>query len=129
MASVRLSHTRDLAQGKTPIDGPQRSTKWASTRKEHLKNNPKCAICEGTQQLNVHHIKPFHLHPELELEPKNLITLCESASYGIICHLLVGHLGNYKNINPNSVKDSKIWNAKLKEKNFNIALSLSGNKI
>jgi hypothetical protein len=129
MASVRLSYTRDLAQGKIPVDGPQRSTKWAGVRKEHLKNNPKCAICEGTQQLNVHHIKPFHLYPELELVPKNLITLCENASYGIICHLLVGHLGNYKNINPNSVKDAKIWNTKLKEKHFNIALSLSGNKI
>jgi hypothetical protein len=118
MASTRLSHTLDVERGKIPKDGPQRSPKWAATRKEHLKNNPKCVICEGTQQLNVHHIKPFHLHPELELEPTNLVTLCECASYGIICHLFVGHLGSYKNINPNSVEDAKIWNAKLKEEHF-----------
>jgi hypothetical protein len=118
MASTRLEHTRDIAQGKIPVDGPQRSSKWATVRKEHLKNNPKCAVCEGTKQLNVHHIQPFHLHPNLELEPSNLITLCENASYGIICHILIGHLGNYKNINPNSVLDAKTWNTKLKEKHF-----------
>jgi predicted TIM-barrel fold metal-dependent hydrolase len=115
MASTRLEHTRDIAQGKIPVDGPQRSSKWATVRKEHLKNSPKCAVCEGTKQLNVHHIQPFHLHPDLELEPANLITLCESASYGIICHILIGHLGDYKNVNPNSVEDAKTWNAKLKE--------------
>ena len=118
MASTRLCHTRDVLHGKIPTDGPKRSPKWAAARKEHLKKFPKCAICEGTQQLNVHHIKPFHLHPDLELEPSNLITLCECASYGIICHILVGHLGDYKNINPNSVEDAKTWNAKLKESNF-----------
>jgi 5-methylcytosine-specific restriction enzyme A len=117
MASTRLKHTRDIAQGKIPINGPLRSSRWAKVRKEHLEANPKCIVCEGTQQLNVHHIKPFHLHPELELDPNNLVTLCECASYGIICHLLIGHLGNYKNINPNSVEDAKIWNIKLKEDN------------
>jgi hypothetical protein len=118
MSSTRLSHTLDVAKGKIPADGPKRSTLWAKVRKEHLKNNPKCAVCEDTHKLNVHHIKPFHLHPELELEPSNLITLCECASYGIICHLLIGHLGDFKNVNPNVLEDVKIWNAKLKEKHF-----------
>jgi hypothetical protein len=128
MASTRLAHTRDIAQGKVPVDGPQRSPEWARIRKEHLVNNPKCAVCEGTKSLNVHHIRPFHLHPELELDPSNLITLCESASYGIICHILIGHLGDYKNVNPNSVEDAKIWNAKLKEDHFknNLPESTSG---
>ena len=115
MASTRLKHTRDIAQGKIPVDGPQRSSQWTKVRKEHLKNNPVCVVCGDTRQLNVHHIKPFHLHPELELEPSNLMTLCESASYGIICHLLIGHLGNYKNVNPNSVEDAKVWHNKLLE--------------
>jgi hypothetical protein len=119
MASTRLSAARDIAHGKFPDDGTKRSSKWASVRKQHLVDNPKCAVCEGTERLNVHHIKPFHLHPELELEPSNLITLCESASYGIICHILIGHLGDYKNINPNSVEDAKVWNTKLKEDHFN----------
>jgi hypothetical protein len=115
MASTRLIHNRDIAQGKIPSNGPQRSPQWAKVRKKHLKNNSECAVCGGTKQLNVHHIKPFHLHPELELDSTNLITLCENASYGIICHLLIGHLGNYKNINPNSIQDAKIWHDKLLE--------------
>jgi hypothetical protein len=119
MAVLNLTPEREIKQGKIPI-GSKRSSKWDGVRKKHLNQNPKCAICEGKARLNVHHIKPFHSHPELELEPSNLITLCESNSYGINCHLLVGHLGNYKNINPTSTQDAKFWNQKLKEKNFKI---------
>lgn len=118
MASTRLNHAKDIALGKIPKNWPKRSSQWAKVRKEHLKLHPACEVCGDTHQINVHHIKPFHLHPELELEPTNLISLCESTSYGIICHLLIGHLGDYRNINPNVLKDIKIWNAKLKEKHF-----------
>ena len=114
MGLVKINPRKEVMLGKHP-EGVQRSPKWESVRKAHLKDHPKCEVCEGTKQLNVHHIKPFHLHPELELEPTNLITLCECLSYGVNCHLLVGHLGNYKNVNPSSVEDSKIWNGKLKE--------------
>jgi predicted TIM-barrel fold metal-dependent hydrolase len=119
MAILNLTPEEELKQGKFPA-GSKRSSKWDGVRKEHLKNHPICEICEGKARLNVHHIKPFHLHPELELEPTNLITLCESNSHGINCHLLVGHLGNFKNINPTSVEDSKIWKDKLKEKHFDV---------
>jgi 5-methylcytosine-specific restriction endonuclease McrA len=95
-----------------------RSGHWSSIRKEHLKLHPKCAVCDGDRDLNVHHIKAFHTHPELELDPNNLITLCESGERGINCHLLFGHLGDFRNINPEVEKDTLIWNAKLKEKHF-----------
>jgi 5-methylcytosine-specific restriction enzyme A len=117
MAILNLTTEQEIKQGKIP-SGSKRSSKWESVRKKHLADHPICEICEGKARLNVHHIKPFHLHPELELEPTNLITLCESNSHGINCHLLVGHLGNFKNINPNSVEDSKLWNSKLKEMHF-----------
>jgi hypothetical protein len=117
MGLVKLNPRKEIMLGKHP-DNVQRSPKWETVRKNHLKDHPKCEVCEGTKQVNVHHIQPFHLHPELELEPTNLITLCECLSYGINCHLLIGHLGNYKNVNPNSAEDSKIWNAKLKEEHF-----------
>lgn len=99
-------------QGKAPA-GAKRSNKWPGVRKNHLKLNPQCAACGDTAKLEVHHIKPFHEHPELELEPSNLITLCESKSYGIICHLLIGHNGSYSRINPNVIEDSKHWYVKL----------------
>lgn len=109
MAATTL---KELNEGKHP-EGHKRSSKWNKVRKEHLKNNPTCALCGGTKKLNVHHIRPFHVHPELELEPSNLITLCEDKGEGIYCHLFFGHLGNYKSINVTVVEDIKIWREKL----------------
>lgn len=83
-----------------------RSSKWANVRKRHLKAFPTCAACGCDQHLQVHHIKPFHLHPELELEDLNLITLCEGKDEHQ-CHLNIGHLGNFKNENPDVVKDAQ----------------------
>lgn len=108
-----LKKLKDLAQGKAPL-AAKRSGKWSSVRKHHLEKNGECVVCGDTRKLEVHHIKPFHLYPELELEADNLLTMCESKSYGIICHLLVGHNGSYKNINPDVVEDAVYWRDKLK---------------
>ena len=93
-----------------------RSSKWRSVRDAHIKSHPFCAVCGGTKKLNVHHIQPFHLNPDLELDPHNLISLCESKRHGLNCHLLIGHLGNFRRINSESVTDSAIWNEKLRIK-------------
>lgn len=102
----------DHLTGKIP-PGSARSGKWSTTRDAHLKLFPVCAVCSGTSKLTVHHIRPFHSHPELELDLTNLITLCESKDYGINCHLLVGHLGDFRSVNINAIEDSKTWNIKL----------------
>jgi hypothetical protein len=107
-----IKHIKDLAQGKAAL-GEHRSSKWQTIRKQHLENQPKCAACGGDKTLEVHHIKPFNEHPELELDLDNLITLCESKSNGVVCHLFFGHLGNYKAINPNVLEDVKIWLEKI----------------
>jgi 5-methylcytosine-specific restriction endonuclease McrA len=52
------------------------------------------------KNLQVHHIKPFHLHPHLELDPQNLITLCEH-------HLLLGHLDAWDSYNERIREDAK----------------------
>jgi 5-methylcytosine-specific restriction endonuclease McrA len=104
-----LARIKDLIKG---IPG-KRSSKWASVRKEFLLKNPTCSLCGGKSDLEVHHIKPFHLHPELELDLNNLITLCESKKNGINCHLAFGHLGSYKSVNKDVVEDTKKWNNKL----------------
>lgn len=78
-----------------------RSGHWPTVRNQHLEKNPTCAVCGGEDNLQVHHIKPYHLHPELELDPNNLLTLCEPSSIlHINCHLVWGHLGNWKSFNP-----------------------------
>lgn len=105
----------DAITGKAPL-GSKRSGKWSTVRKHFLVKNPECAACGSKKKLNVHHIKPFHEHPELELDENNLITLCESDCGGVVCHLFFGHLGDYKEINPDVVQDVDIWRKKIKFK-------------
>jgi 5-methylcytosine-specific restriction endonuclease McrA len=85
--------------------GKKRSPQWKKVRLAHLKNNYWCKYCGNKTQLEVHHIKPFYLFPELELNPKNLITLCEKKIYN--CHFRIGHLGKWKNYNPEVKKQCK----------------------
>lgn len=96
-----------LAIAKSKKVEVKRSTRWPKVREEHLKNNPACAVCGETSKVEVHHIHPFSNDPELELNPSNLITLCEVASKGIICHLLIGHCGNYRHYNPTVLQDAQ----------------------
>jgi 5-methylcytosine-specific restriction enzyme A len=80
--------------------GVARSPEWGRVRSEHLKAYPRCECCGGDDELVAHHIKPFHKFPELELDPSNLITLCEgSSSPNMNCHLIVGHCGNWSSWN------------------------------
>ena len=106
MASVILKRINDICKGKIPLSA-KRSDKWEEVRANYLKLHPSCAVCGGLDKLEVHHIHPFHLHPELELEESNLITLCEYGDDGLICHLAIGHLGNYKSFNVDVVKDAE----------------------
>jgi 5-methylcytosine-specific restriction endonuclease McrA len=108
-----IRNIRDKLQGKIP-SGKKRSPKWPAVRKKHLERIPYCVICNGTKTLEVHHIKPFHLNPELELDPNNLMTLCESGKNGVTCHRFFGHLGNYKKINPFVRADAFDWSLRLR---------------
>jgi 5-methylcytosine-specific restriction enzyme A len=98
---------------KEKCAGKKRSREWPKVRKAYLKEHPKCFVCLGTKKLNVHHCQVFHLHPELELDPKNLITLCENDKGGINCHLAFGHLGSFKSWNENVREDTKTWRLKI----------------
>jgi hypothetical protein len=106
-----LKKLTDYVTGKAPL-GAKRSPKWPKVRKDFLEKNPTCAACGGTEKIEIHHLKPFHLHPELELEPSNLITLCEGKK-GLNCHLVFGHLCDYKQINPDCRSDALMWKMKL----------------
>ena len=108
-------HIRDTIQGKHDLL-TRRSSEWPKVRAAHLSENPTCSVCGGTEKLEVHHIRPFHLHPELELEPTNLITLCESGHEGANCHLHYGHLGDFHSFNVDVVQDAPIWAAKIRSR-------------
>jgi 5-methylcytosine-specific restriction enzyme A len=108
-----LKSISDALKGKAPL-GSTRSPQWSKVRAEHLKKNPTCAVCSGVSKIEVHHIVPFHIDPSKELEPTNLITLCESNQNGINCHLAFGHLGNYQSVNKTVKTDARVWNKKLR---------------
>lgn len=108
-----VRHLIDAAKGKHPV-GTARSGHWPTIRKHHLEAHPACEVCGGTAKIEVHHIRPFHLHPDLELSPANLVTLCEADKDGVNCHLLFGHLGNFKSFNVDVLADAAHWSEKIK---------------
>lgn len=88
-----------------------RSPKWTQVRKEHIKNNPFCIACGRDKKLEVHHIVPVHISPELELAPSNLVTLCADP-----CHLLFGHLMNFKSYNKMVIEDCSVYLDRVKNR-------------
>lgn len=86
--------------------GIKRSPLWRHVEKEHLLREPACVVCGYKGRwVQVHHVKPFHLHPDLELDPHNLITLCERS--GRDHHLLLGHFDDWKSYNEHIRADAK----------------------
>jgi 5-methylcytosine-specific restriction endonuclease McrA len=99
MKNLTVTKNRDVHAEITA----KRSSKWPALEKKFKQENPTCAACGSTLNLNVHHKKPFHLHPELELEPTNLITLCMDPKTE--CHIKLGHGDDFRAYNPNVVED------------------------
>jgi hypothetical protein len=78
----------------------RRSMRWPGVRRKHLKDHPTCAVCGGRKKIEVHHVVPFSQDRTKELDADNLISLCDH----LRCHLLIGHLGNYRS-----------WNVRVRE--------------
>lgn len=89
-----------------------RSKEWRKLRCDHLKKYPQCAVCGNSKNVVPHHIVPFHVDPSKELDPSNLITLCEGNTFN--CHLFFGHFRNWTKHNPSIVEDAAEWNKKIK---------------
>lgn len=109
-----MSNWRDLTErlaGKAPV-GAKRSPFWSKARNEFLRGKC-CAVCGGRKSLIAHHEIPFHLAPDLELDESNLIPLCESGRYGMNCHLLIGHIGNFQRSNPVVRADVAYWRERI----------------
>lgn len=99
-----LRFPEDIAFGVS--SSRERSSRWPTVRAEHLKKNPECIACGGTENLAVHHIVSFSVDPSKELDPGNLCTLCTKNKFGMNDHFVFGHAGNWKCRNPNVVRDS-----------------------
>lgn len=88
-----------------------RDPHWASVRKAFLSAHLECAACGSSKSLEAHHVMPFHIDPQRELDPTNLIALCLSP--GRWCHLAIGHGGNYRAYNPAARDDADAMRAAL----------------
>ena len=77
-----------------------RSPDWQTKSNEYKKHNGSCRACGATTKLEIHHIFPFHLYPELEMVEDYWITLCRD------CHYLFGHLKDWKSWNPTVREDA-----------------------
>ena len=100
-----MSMIRELVKRAT------RSSGWTALRNKHVADNPACAACGSLKSPECHHIRDFSTHPELELDPDNLITLC-----GKRCHFFVGHLLDWRSINPDVVEISAWILEKIKQR-------------
>ena len=96
------SNTQDHGAAVAAAHGLARSLEWPRVEHEHRVLEPACVACGATTNLQVHHCAPFHYaillgRPDLELDQRNLITLCEGTEYQ--CHLLIGHADNFASAN------------------------------
>lgn len=96
---LRRLFDRDALEGRSP--------EWRAVRNEFIRLHPVCEVCGGDDDLEAHHVRPFHLHPELELDPQNLIALCRPH------HYLVGHLMDWRSFNLTCEHDAKEWRKKI----------------
>lgn len=85
-----ISLARDLWAGRPAVP---RSPLWAPLAHRFLAEHSLCCVC-GKPATVVHHKKPFHLFPELELVWENLAAMDERRTFS--CHLWVGHCGDFK---------------------------------
>ena len=84
----------------SPVSATPRHKDWDRESRAWALSHP-CAVTGSTEGIEVHHIRPFHLFPELEMDPANWISLIRP------WHLYLGHVGNWSNWNPNVREDAE----------------------
>jgi len=103
MQSKKKQITLKVGSRKPKIE---RAKRWPTVRKHHIQRQPQCQACGSKEKLEVHHIIPVHIDPSRELDPNNLLTLCENPSTGF-CHYIFGHLSlSWWKYDPNVVSNT-----------------------
>ena len=111
---THLSSHNEIAAAK---HDSERSDEWPRVRAEYLRAHPSCAACgreRDPRAMEVHHRLPFHLDPARELDPANLITLCQHRSCN--CHLVFGHLLSYRSYNADVEADAAAFLGKVRSR-------------
>ena len=76
----------------------KRSSRWPALERRTKKSVGACEACGSKKGLQLHHVQPYHLRPDLELEPSNLMVFC-MAVLGWECHLYLAHAGSFRGYN------------------------------
>lgn len=87
----------------------RRSPEWGTFRDRFVAENPFCAGCSKQTSLEVHHIQPFHVRPDLECSEENVVVLCRD------CHYTFGHLRDWRLANPHVLEDAEIYRRRYTE--------------
>ncbi len=116
---MRVLHSH--ASDDTHEGEKKRSDRWPTYRKHWIHGAPKlgiephpaCACCGSKIGVQVHHVRPFALAPELECDDtyKNYVSVCESITDehgkpGKECHLHVAHGGSFHTYNDRVLEDA-----------------------
>lgn len=94
-------------QGLYPPEFAPRSPGWEKFAKAFLANYPHCVVCKTAKSCVPHHVEPYHLRPDLELDSDNLVTLCPPH------HLLFGHFMEWRSYNLNVRHDAAFYANKI----------------
>ena|SRR3990167_10369880 len=94
--------------------GGVRSPRWSQVRKTNIKKECECCGKKGTlfKPCELHHILPFHISPENELNPENFLTVCRD------CHYLLCHLRDWKSWNKDIKKNAAELLFKIKNRPY-----------
>lgn len=101
-----------MAQLKDPaltVAMAPRSGKWARLERIHLAQHPECEVCGTKEEVVGHHVLPFHLFPQYELDPDNIWSLCNSRFH----HITFGHLMLFAAYNPKVREDTAYIRGKI----------------
>ena len=71
------------------LENPQRAWVVVKALAQYREEHPVCEIT-GLKPVEVHHIKPVELFPELASDPSNFISLYRRSG-----HFILGHAGNW----------------------------------
>jgi len=96
--SADLAHTVSVYANEYVEPGGvftiQHDSKWRRVRNQFYATHQTCAMCGAAKDVQVHHILPWHLYPDLRYTHTNLISLCQP------CHFRFGHGRDWKAYNP-----------------------------
>lgn len=100
---IKYKHQRSIPPGR----GSWRYGRgWKQAVRRQLIRQPSCEACGSLRRVTVHHIIPPAIAPALVISPGNLMTLCRGSRHAPGCHLVIGHLGNWRSWNPLAREDA-----------------------